>query len=223
MPYLGEIILFAGPYEIEGWMRCDGRTLDINKYQALYSILGTAYGGDGRKTFNLPDLQNTFPLQPTAVKQIGVKAGAVSVTIKTANLPQHTHGFNDPNKILTDGIPPHTHTINIPGHTHSFAMPTFNGNDGSGIPAGGAPDAGSSYSPTSNASGFPGTTGAGGATTATTDAGTVVASSSGSASELSIAMGGGVPTPQPISIMPPSVTMNFLMCIEGGDYPPRAD
>lgn len=55
--YTGQIILFAGNYEPQGWAFCDGRQLQINTYMALYSLIGTTYGGDGRTTFNLPDLR----------------------------------------------------------------------------------------------------------------------------------------------------------------------
>lgn len=62
MPLLGEVKLFAGRYAPESWMICDGRELQIQQHQALYSILGDAYGGDGRRVFNLPDLRNRFVL-----------------------------------------------------------------------------------------------------------------------------------------------------------------
>lgn len=70
--YLGQIILFAGMYEVENWMRCDGRELSIRDYQALYSILGNCYGGDPMKTFRLPDLRNAVPAQSQTARAVGV-------------------------------------------------------------------------------------------------------------------------------------------------------
>jgi microcystin-dependent protein len=60
-PIMGTIILFSGNFAPQGWLICDGRLLPIAQYQALFSILGTQYGGDGRVNFALPDLRNTAP------------------------------------------------------------------------------------------------------------------------------------------------------------------
>ena len=56
IPMLAEMMLFAGPYVPEGWLECNGQTLNINNYNALFSLLGTTYGGDGQNTFGLPNL-----------------------------------------------------------------------------------------------------------------------------------------------------------------------
>jgi len=56
-PFIGEIAIFAGTFAPRGWAFCEGQVLAITSFQALYSILGTTYGGDGRKTFKLPDLK----------------------------------------------------------------------------------------------------------------------------------------------------------------------
>jgi microcystin-dependent protein len=65
-PLLGEIKLFAGNFAPRGWALCDGQLLPINQNTALFSILGTTYGGDGRTTFALPDLRGRFPLHAGA-------------------------------------------------------------------------------------------------------------------------------------------------------------
>ena len=61
-PLIGEIIMFAGNFPPRGWAFCDGQLLDINSHSALFSILGTTYGGDGRTTFALPDLRSRVPI-----------------------------------------------------------------------------------------------------------------------------------------------------------------
>lgn len=77
--YLGQIILFAGPFEIEGWMLCDGRELDIQSHQALYSILGEIYGGTYPKTFRIPDLRNALPAHAMQPRRIGEVKNAPSL------------------------------------------------------------------------------------------------------------------------------------------------
>ena len=61
-PLMGSVILFAGTFAPEGWAKCDGQLLAITNHQALFSLLGTTYGGDGRTTFALPDLRGRSPL-----------------------------------------------------------------------------------------------------------------------------------------------------------------
>jgi len=95
--YLGEIRAFAGLYAPQGWALCNGALMSISNYQALYSLIGTIYGGDGATTFALPDLrgriamgQGTGPgLTP---RTIGDKTGgAETVVLAESNNPQHTH------------------------------------------------------------------------------------------------------------------------------------
>ena len=63
--FLGTILMFAGNYAPRGWMFCEGQELAIQQHQALFALIGTTYGGDGKRTFKLPDLRGRFPLQPT--------------------------------------------------------------------------------------------------------------------------------------------------------------
>lgn len=94
---LGEIRMFGGNYEPPGWAFCDGRLLRIGDYDALYSLIGTAYGGDGITTFALPDLRSRIPIgmgKSTAsgfTYQRGMKAGTEAVTVTLAQMPMHTH------------------------------------------------------------------------------------------------------------------------------------
>lgn len=100
-PLLGEIKLFAGNFAPKGWYTCEGQTLSIAQNTALFSILGTSYGGDGQTTFQLPDLRSSFPTQCTNTSggrrtayQLGEVGGSQSVTLNTTQLPSHTHGIS---------------------------------------------------------------------------------------------------------------------------------
>lgn len=95
-PYIGTIILFGFDFAPKGWAKCDGQLLPIAQNQALFSLLGTRYGGDGQTTFALPDLRSRVPLgagQGPGLSryEIGHSGGIESVTLTQANLPAHTH------------------------------------------------------------------------------------------------------------------------------------
>jgi microcystin-dependent protein len=92
-PFLGQIILFAGNFAPRGWALCEGQLLPINQNQALFSLFGTIYGGDGRTTFALPDLRGRAPISHgpgpgLSNHNIGAKGGNAVSTLLTANLPQ---------------------------------------------------------------------------------------------------------------------------------------
>lgn len=95
-PTIGEIRLFAGNFAPRGWAFCDGRLLPINSNQALFSILGTIYGGDGRTTFALPDLRGRVPVHPGQGPglpdvRLGWRFGQPSVRLTPNQLPAHSH------------------------------------------------------------------------------------------------------------------------------------
>ncbi|MEM8596949.1 MAG: tail fiber protein [Pseudomonadota bacterium] len=95
-PFVGEIRLFAGARVPERWALCDGALLDIGANQALFSLLGTTYGGDGRQTFALPDLRGRVPIHRGQGKGLshrrqGSKGGTEAVVIKEDGLPPHSH------------------------------------------------------------------------------------------------------------------------------------
>ncbi len=95
-PFIGEIRMFGGNFAPRGWALCDGQLLAISQNDALFSLLGTIYGGDGQNTFGLPDLrgrvvvhQGTGPgLTP---RPIGQKSGVESVALTEAQMPSHSH------------------------------------------------------------------------------------------------------------------------------------
>ena len=95
-PFLGQITRFAGNFAPRGWAFCDGQLLSINANQALFSLLGTTYGGDGRTTFALPDLRGRVPVHPgtgsgLSTYKLGQKGGAETVTLNASQLPSHNH------------------------------------------------------------------------------------------------------------------------------------
>jgi len=94
--YLGTIMLFAGNFAPKNWMYCDGQLLRIMDFQALYSLFGNIYGGDGRTTFALPDLRGRVPVHAgtgpgLTTKNLGEKAGWEYITLDQTQMPNHTH------------------------------------------------------------------------------------------------------------------------------------
>src|SRR6202140_990046 len=94
--FVAEIRIFAGNFAPIGWATCDGQLLPISQNTALFSLLGTTYGGDGRTTFALPNLQGSAPLSlgqgPGLTDRfLGESGGAQAVTLLTSEIPSHTH------------------------------------------------------------------------------------------------------------------------------------
>ena len=92
-PFLGEIRVLSFAFAPRHWALCNGQLLPINQNQALFSLLGTTYGGDGRVNFALPDLRGRVPLHFGPENSLGTRAGAETVTLTPSQLPAHTHAF----------------------------------------------------------------------------------------------------------------------------------
>lgn len=95
-PFLGEIRMFAGNYAPRHWALCDGQLLPVINNEALFSLFGTRYGGDGRTTFGLPDLRGRLPMHQgqgpgLTSRQIGQRFGVEAVTLKVDEIPPHSH------------------------------------------------------------------------------------------------------------------------------------
>jgi microcystin-dependent protein len=90
-PFLAEIKICGFAYAPRGWALCNGQILPINQNQALFSLLGTTYGGNGQTTFALPDLRARTPIHFGDGVQLGEKAGVDAVTLTGAELPAHGH------------------------------------------------------------------------------------------------------------------------------------
>ena len=90
-PFLAEIKLMSFSFAPRGWAMCNGQLLPINQNQALFALLGTTYGGDGRVTFALPDLQSRVPIHAGAKHALGERGGELTHTLTRAEMPTHTH------------------------------------------------------------------------------------------------------------------------------------
>jgi len=95
-PLLGQISMFAGNFAPRGWALCNGQLLAISSNSALFSIIGTTYGGDGRTTFALPDLRGRAPIHAgngagLTDRRLGSRSGTEQTTITVLNIPAHSH------------------------------------------------------------------------------------------------------------------------------------
>jgi len=92
-PFLAEIRMFSFDFPPRGWALCDGQLLPINQNQALFSLLGTNYGGDGRTTFALPNLRGRTPIHASATHPLGQSGGAETHILHLNEMPQHSHAL----------------------------------------------------------------------------------------------------------------------------------
>jgi microcystin-dependent protein len=90
-PFLSEIRIMSFGFPPKGWATCDGQLLPINQNQALFSLLGTTYGGDGRVNFGLPDLRSRAPIHMGSGHTLGERGGEQSHTLSISEIPTHTH------------------------------------------------------------------------------------------------------------------------------------
>ena len=109
-PFVGEIRMFGGNFAPRGWAFCNGQLLSISQNTALFSLLGTTYGGDGRTTFALPDLRGRMPLHWGAGpnlsnRPLGQKSGAEKVKLIAAEMPAHTHALRGSAAASNTGSP----------------------------------------------------------------------------------------------------------------------
>jgi microcystin-dependent protein len=104
-PYLGEIRMFAGNFAPQGWVFCDGSTLAISEYDALYALIGTTYGGDGQTSFMVPDLRGRAPIHIGPSATLGASGGSETVTLSSQQMAQHTHVANARSANATSSTP----------------------------------------------------------------------------------------------------------------------
>src|SRR5438309_5358259 len=112
-PFLSELRIMSFNFPPKGWAFCNGQLLPINQNQALFSLLGTTYGGDGRVNFALPDLRGQTPIHFGNGHTLGEKAGTTSVTLNIQQLPTHLHNLSGSSQAVNDILPP----ANAPGQS----------------------------------------------------------------------------------------------------------
>lgn len=145
-PLLGQISMFAGNFAPRGWAFCDGQLLSIAQNTALFSILGTTYGGDGITTFALPDLRGRVPVGPRqgpglSYKDLGEKGGTENVTLNIGNLPSHNHPLRASTATGTSNLPTGNYNANTSALDKEYTTTSDTamnaaavGNTGSNIP-----------------------------------------------------------------------------------------
>jgi len=104
-PFIGEIRMFANNYAPRGWMFCEGQILPINQNQALFSLLGNVYGGNGTTTFALPDLRGRVPIHVASNIPLGTSQGEAAHTLTQNEMPQHTHQVSASSASATSLVP----------------------------------------------------------------------------------------------------------------------
>jgi microcystin-dependent protein len=135
--FLGQIMMFGGNFAPRHFAFCNGQLLSISQNSALFSLLGTTYGGDGVQTFALPNLQSRLPVHQgtgtgLSTYELGQAAGVPEVTITQSTMPQHAHGLN------ASGTPATATTISgtvVPGQPSGSNAPLFYAAQQTGQPA----------------------------------------------------------------------------------------
>ena len=145
-PFVGEIRMFAGTFAPRSWALCDGQLLAISQNNALFALLGTIYGGDGRTTFGLPDMRGRIPLHQGSgpgltPRQIGSRGGSETVTLTANQLPAHTHAFQASDEAADAGYPAAAVVANT-GATPTYYNPATPSAPDTDFPAGTLSNAG---------------------------------------------------------------------------------
>lgn len=114
-PFIGEIRMGGWNFAPDGWAQCNGALMSIAQNTALFSLLGTTYGGDGQNTFGLPDLRGRIPVHTGSGFPIGQLSGAETVTLTSNEFPVHPHAFMGSTNNGTQGAPPGNVPATFPG------------------------------------------------------------------------------------------------------------
>lgn len=142
-PYIGEIRMFAGNFPPNGWRYCDGQFLQISEHEALFTLIGTTYGGDGEQNFRLPNLQGRVPLHygtsSTGVQYVmGQMGGTETETLTLNQIPAHTHPLTATTRLGTDANPAERMVAQTPASIQAYIedVPAVSMRAGSATPAG---------------------------------------------------------------------------------------
>jgi microcystin-dependent protein len=120
-PFLAEIRIMSFSFPPKGWALCNGQLLPINQNQALFSLLGTTYGGDGRVNFGLPNLQGRTPIHVGSGHTLGERGGEQAHTLSIGELPTHTHVLNGSSTPAETNVP--TNTAYLGGVANTYNPP----------------------------------------------------------------------------------------------------
>ncbi|MBO0884357.1 MAG: phage tail protein [Mycobacterium sp.] len=123
-PFLSEIKILSFGFAPKGWATCDGQVLPIMQNQALFSLLGTTYGGDGRVNFALPNLQGRAPLHVNSGHPLGEWGGERAHTLSIAELPAHAHLASASSVAATAGAPNNTRVLSQSSGADAYAAAT---------------------------------------------------------------------------------------------------
>jgi microcystin-dependent protein len=122
-PFLSEIRLMSFVFAPKGWALCNGQLLPINQNQALFSLLGTTYGGDGRVNFARPDVRGRVPIHVGSGHTLGERGGEQAHTLTAAEIPVHTHAANASTTQATTGIPGSTVMLSTSAGSFAYGPP----------------------------------------------------------------------------------------------------
>ena len=125
-PFVGEIRMFAGNFAPRSWAFCNGQLLSISQNQALFSLVGTIYGGDGRTTFGIPDMRGRIPIHAgsgpgLSPRNIGSRAGVEQTTLSLNQLPSHNHSASALDKPGDSGNPHNRHWAATSGSPNYYS------------------------------------------------------------------------------------------------------
>jgi microcystin-dependent protein len=120
-PFLSEIRMMSFVFAPRGWALCDGQLLPINQNQALFSLLGTTFGGDGRVNFALPDLRGRVPIHVGSGHTLGERGGEQAHTLSIAEIPTHVHLENATTATATSGAPSNARVLAQSGGANLYA------------------------------------------------------------------------------------------------------
>jgi microcystin-dependent protein len=128
-PFVAEIRIFPFNFAPKGWAFCNGQILPISQNTALFSLLGTTYGGNGQSTFALPDMQGNAPMHPgqgpgLSLHDLGETGGSQTVTLLVSEIPSHSHAWNASNQDGNDQSPVNELFAGGVGGVSTYAAPS---------------------------------------------------------------------------------------------------
>jgi microcystin-dependent protein len=130
-PFVAEIRIFPFNFAPQGWAWCDGQLLPLSQNTALFSLLGTTYGGDGKSNFALPDLQGSAPMHPgqgpgLSLHDLGETGGSETVILLESEIPSHSHGMLGQATPLGGSATPANNSFNRPASGNLYAATNVN-------------------------------------------------------------------------------------------------